>query len=169
VRRPRLAERSLALLTGRAKRDKLAVRPARVAGSRVIVVGAEGAAGDERRALVGDGIRVLASGALDGLAAEVAATDADGWYLHVDCSALAQGAVPGADDARPGGLDPALLAEALPAVFGGRRLRTVAIVGYDMNADDSGATTGAVLALVEAAARAAGGVPRPETVGEAGG
>jgi hypothetical protein len=45
----------------------------------------------------------------------------------------------------------------------------VAIVGYDMNADDSGATTGAVLALVEAAARAAGGVPRPETVGEAGG
>ena len=38
-----------------------------------------------------------------------------------------------------------------------------------MNADDSGATTGAVLALIEAAARAAGGVPRPETVGEAEG
>ena len=169
VRRPRLAERSLALLTGRAKRDKLAVRPARASGNRVIVLGAEGTSGDGRRALEADGIRVLAPGALDRLAAEVAVTDADGWYLHVDCSALARDAVPGADDARPGGLDPGRLGEALPAVFGGRRLRTVAIVGYDMNADDSGATTGAVLALVEAAARAAGGVPRPETGAEAGG
>ena len=169
VRRPRLAERSLALLTGVAKRDKLAVRPARAAGRRVVVVGAEGASMDERRAMEADGIRVLASGRLDRLAAEIAATDADGWYLHVDCSALAQGAVPGADDARPDGLDPARLAGALAGALGGRRLRTVAIVGYDMNADDTGATTGAVLALVEAAARAAGGGPRPETVGEGGG
>lgn len=169
VRRSRLAERSLALMTGRAKRDKLAVRPARAAGSRVIVLGAEQAAADERRALEADGIRVIAGDALERLAAAVAATDADGWYLHVDCSALAQEAVPGADHARPYGIDPARLADALPAVFGERGLRAVAIVGYDMNADDSGATTGAVFALVEAAARAAGGVPRPETVGEAGG
>jgi hypothetical protein len=42
-------------------------------------------------------------------------------------------------------------------------------VGYDLNADSSGLTTGAVLTLVEAAARVAGGVPRPETVSEAGG
>lgn len=169
LRGPRLAERSLALLTGRAKRDKLAVRPARAAGSRVIVLGAEAASGSERRAMEADGIRVLARAELDRLAAEVAATDADGWYLHVDCSALARGAVPGAEDARPDGLDPARLADALPAALDGRNLKAVAIVGYDMNADESGATTGAVLALVEAAARAAGGVPRPETVGEAGG
>ncbi len=169
LRRSRLAERSLALLTGRAKRDKLAVRPTQVPGRRVIVLGAEGAAGEERRAMGADGIRLLAPGELDRLPSEVAATDADGWYLHVDCSALGQGAVPGADDARPGGLDPARLASALAGAFDGRGLRAVAIVGYDMNADDTGATTGAVLALVEAAARAAGGVPRPETVGEAGG
>jgi arginase family enzyme len=167
--RPRFAERSLALLTGRAKRDKLAVRPVRAAGRRVIVLGAEGASADERRAMEADGIRVLPRVGLDDLAAEVAATEAGGWYLHLDCSALAEGAIPGADAARPDGLEPARLAEALPGVFGGRRLGAVAIVGYDMNADASGATTEAVLALVEAAARAAGGVPRPETVGEAGG
>ena len=169
LRRSRLAERSLALLTGRAKRDKLAVRPTRVAGGRVVVLGAEGASGGERRAMEADGVRVLAREELNRLGAEVAATDADGWYLHVDCSALAKSAVPGADDARPDGLDPARLAESLAGAFVGRKLRTVAIVGYDMNADDSGATTGAILALVEAAVRAAGGVPRPETVGEAGG
>ena len=169
LRRPRLAERSLALLTGRAKRDKLAVRPARTAGGRVVVLGAEGASGGERRAMQADGVRVLPRAELNRLAAEIAATDADGWYLHVDCSALAQSAVPGAADARPDGLDPARLAASLAGAFGDRNLRTLAIVGYDMNADVSGATTGAVLALVEAAARAAGGVPRPETVGEAGG
>lgn len=169
LRRPRLAERSLALVTGSAKRDTLAVRPARAAGRRVIVLGGEGASGAERRAMEAEGIRVLARGGLDRLAAEVAATDADGWYLHVDCSALAERAVPGADDARRDGLDPARLAGAICATFADRPLRAVAIVGYDMNADASGATTDAVLALVEAAARAAGGVPRPETVGEAGG
>jgi len=169
LHRPRLAERSLALLTGWAKRDKLAVRPARAAGRRVIVLGAEGASADERRAMEADGIRILARAELDRLATEVAETDADGWYLHVDCSALAQVAVPGADHARPDGLDPARLAESLPGAFSGRKLRAVAIVGYDMNPDASGSTTETVLALVEAAARAAGGVPRPETVGEAGG
>jgi hypothetical protein len=169
LRRSRLAERSLALLTGSAKRDKLAVRPACADGRRVIVLGGESAAGDERRAMETDGIRILAPAKLDRLAGEVAATDADGWYLHVDCSALARGAIPGADAARDDGLDPTLLADAIPGAFDGRDLRAVAIVGYDMNADESGATTEGVLALVEAAARAAGGVPRPETVGEAGG
>lgn len=169
IRRPRLSQRSLALLTGAAKRDKLAVRPARAAGRRVVVLGAGGASVEERRAMEGDGIRLLDPGRLDRLAAEIAATDADGWYLHVDCSALAREAVPGADDALPGGLDPARLADALAGAFGGRSLRTVAVVGYDMNADETGATTGSVLTLVEAAARAAGGVPRPETVGDAGG
>jgi hypothetical protein len=45
----------------------------------------------------------------------------------------------------------------------------MAVVGYDMNTDPSGATTDTVLSLVEAAAEAAGGVPRPETVGGGGG
>jgi arginase family enzyme len=167
--RPRLAERSLALLTGAAKRDKLAVRPARAASTRVIVVGGGRASAEERGAMEEAGIRVLPAGEIDSLAAAVAATDADGWYLHVDCSALERDAVPAADDPRPDGLDPARLAAAIPMTFDGRSLRAVSIVGYDMNADETGATTGAVLALAEAAARAAGGVPRPETVGEAGG
>jgi len=71
LRRARLADRSLALLTGSAKRDKLAVRPARAAGRRVIVLGADGASGKERRAMAEDGIRVLAGAELDRLAAEV--------------------------------------------------------------------------------------------------
>ena len=39
IRRPRLEATSLALLTGRAKRDKLAIRPARAKGSNVIALG----------------------------------------------------------------------------------------------------------------------------------
>lgn len=168
-RRPRLEEASLGLLTGRAKRDRLAVRPARAEGRRVIALGADRASEEERRAMEADGIRVVPAGEAERLVAEVESTDADGWYLHVDCSVLAREAVPGAADAGADGLDPARLIEAVRATFDGRRLLAVGIAGYDLNEDESGATTGTVLALVEAAAEAAGGVPRPEPVGEAGG
>ncbi|HEY7472503.1 MAG TPA: arginase family protein [Gemmatimonadota bacterium] len=169
LRRPRLEESSLALLTGRAKRDKLAVRPERVDGERVIALGADRGSDREHRAMVEDRIRIVPAREVDRLASEVASTEADGWYLHVDCSLLARASVPGADDAVDRGLDPGRLIEALGEAFAGRPLKTVAVVGYDLNADSSGLTTGAVLTLVEAAARVAGGVPRPETVSEAGG
>lgn len=168
-RRPRLEEASLALLTGRAKRDKLAVRPTRAEGRRVITLGASRASDVECRAMVEDGIRIVPAGEVDRLAAEVESTDADGWYLHVDCSVLAVESVPGADDAAADGLDPMRLIEAVRAAFEGRPLRAVAIAGYDLNDDESGITTGTVLALVEATAEAAGGVPRPETVRGGGG
>ena len=169
LRRPRLDETSLALLTGRAKRDKLAVRPARAQGDRVIALGAGRASDGEHRAMMEDGIRIVPTREVDRLVVEVGATDADGWYLHVDCSLLARESVPGADGAEAGGLNPARLIEAVREAFEGRRLLAVAVVGYDLNGDESGATTQTVLDLVETAAKAAGGVPRPETVGEAGG
>ena len=169
LRKPRLDECSLALLTGRAKRDKLAIRPTRANGRGVIVLGADGAAPDERAAMKDDGIRVVPAAEAERLPTEVDRTGAEGWYLHVDCSVLAREAVPGVTAAVPGGLDPARLVELVRASFRGRRLRAVAVVGYDLNDDPSGATTGTVLSLVEAAAEAAGGVPRPETVGGGGG
>lgn len=170
LRRPRLETTSLALLIGRAKRDSLAIRPARAQGSRVIALGTERASDAEHRAMMEDGIRIVASREVDRLTEEVAGTDADGWYLHVDCSALTRDSVPGADGAEAGSLNPGRLIEALADAFGdGRSLRAVAVVGYDLNQDASGATTATVLELVEAAARSAGGVPRPETGTEARG
>jgi arginase family enzyme len=169
LRRRRLEGNSLALLTGRAKRDKLAVRPARLDGERVIVLGAERGADREHRAMIEDGIRIVSAREVDRLGSEVGGTEADGWYLHIDCSLLSRSSAPGADDAADRGLDPARLIEAAREAFAGRPLRAVAVVGYDLNADATGVTTGTVLGLVEAAARVAGGVPRPETVSEAGG
>jgi arginase family enzyme len=169
LRKPRLDESSLALLTGRAKRDKLAVRPARLDARRVIVLGAEAASADERRAMKEDGIRVVPVEELERLGTEVDRTSADGWYLHVDCSVLGREHIPGAAAAAADGLNPARLIEGFRGALRGKRLQAVSVVGYDMNEDPSGATTGTVLSLVEAAAEAAGGVPRPETVGGGGG
>jgi hypothetical protein len=170
LRRPRLEATSLALLTGRAKREKLAIRPARVRGSNVIALGTERASDAEHRAMMEDGIRIVAAREVDRLAGEIAGTDADPWVLHVDCSALTRDSVPGADGDDAGTLNPARLIEAVREAFDERRpLRAVSVAGYDLNKDESGATTRTVLELVEAAARAAGGVPRPETGVDAGG
>ena len=170
IRRPRLEDTSLALLTGRAKRDKLAVRPVRARGSNVIALGTEASSDAEHRAMMGDGIRIVAEREVDRLSDEVAGTQADGWYLHVDCSAISRESVPGADGQASGALNPARLIEALGDAFDpARPLRAMTVVGYDLNRDESGVTTRTVLELVESAARAAGGVPRPETAGEAGG
>lgn len=170
LRRPRFDATTLALLLGRARRDKLAIRPARARGARVIALGTERASDAEHRAMMEDGIRIVASREVDRLADEVAATDAGGWYLHVDCSALARESVPGADGEEAGSLHPGRLIEAVREAFDdGPRLCAVAVVGYDLNRDESGMTAGTVLELVEAAARAAGGVPRPETGAPAGG
>lgn len=170
LRRPRLEATSLALLTGRAKRDKLAIRPARARGSNVIALGTERSSDAEHRAMMEDGIRIVAAREVDRLSDEVAGTDADGWYLHVDCSAIARESVPGADGEASGSLNPARLIEAVSVAFDrDRPLRAVTVVGYDLNRDQAGVTTSTVLELVESAARAAGGVPRPETGGEAEG
>ena len=170
LRRPRFDATALALLVGRVRRDKLAIRPAKAAGSRVIALGTERASDAEHRAMMDDGIRIVAAREVDRLADEVAGTDADGWYLHVDCSALAPESVPGADAEETGLLHPGRLIEAVREAFDdGRRLRAMAVVGYDLNRDASGVTTATVLELVEAAARAAGGMPRPETAAGAGG
>jgi arginase family enzyme len=163
-RRSRLEATSLALLTGRAKRDKLAIRPARAKASNVIALGTERATDAEHRAMMEDGIRIVPAREVDRLASEISGTEADSWYLHVDCSALTRDFVPGADGPDAGALNPARLIEAIGEAFDeGRPLRAVSVAGYDMNRDESGATTRTVLEIVEAAARAAGGVPRPET------
>lgn len=169
LRRPPLAATSLALLTGRAKRDKLAVRPTQAAVERVIVLGGDRTDTGERRALEADGIRVLGNADIGRLASEVADTDAEGWYLHLDCSLLQASAVPGADEAGSEGIDPADFRAGVGEAFGEGRLLAAAVVGYDLNADPTTATLETVLGVIEAAAKAAGGVPRPETVGEAGG
>lgn len=170
IRRPRLEATSLALLTGRAKRDKLAVRPARARGSNVIALGTERSSDAEHRAMMENGIRIVAAREVDRLSDEVAGTEADGWYLHVDCSAIARESVPGADGQASGSLNPARLIEAVSEAFDrGRPLRAVSVVGYDLNRDEAGVTIRTVLELVESAARAAGGIPRPETAGEAEG
>lgn len=166
LRRPPLARSSLALLTGRAERDKLAVRAARAVASRVVALGI---AQDDRAALEADGIRVLDPKPEVALAAAVSEIDADGWYLHVDCSVLDPASVPGADDGGAGAVDPDRLGEVLEPAFGRAGLRALGIVGYDLNADPGGTTLTTLCGLVEAAARAAGGVPRPETANEAGG
>jgi arginase family enzyme len=119
--------------------------------------------------MIEDGIRIVSAREVDRLGSEVRGTEADGWYLHIDCSLLSRSSAPGADDAVDRGLDPARLIEAVREAFAGSPLRAVAVVGYDLNADATRVTTGTVLGLVEAAARVAGGVPRPETVSEAGG
>jgi arginase family enzyme len=163
-RRPGLEATTLALLTGRARRDKLAIRPARAKGSNVIALGTERASDAEHRAMMEDGIRIIAAREVDRLSSEIAGTDADPWVLHVDCSALTRDSVPGADGHDGGLLNPARLIEAVGEAFDERRpLRAVSVAGYDLNKDESGTTTRTVLELVEAAARAAGGVPRPET------
>jgi arginase family enzyme len=166
LRRPPLSRSSLALLTGRAERDKLAVRPARAVPSRVVGLGI--GRGD-RAALEADGIRVLDPDREEDLAAAVTETDAEGWYLHVDCSVLDPASVPGADDRGGGTVDPDRLGEVLGTVFGRAGLRALGIVGYDLNDDPGDTTLTTLCGLVEAAARAAGGVPRPETANEAGG
>ena len=83
---------------------------------------------------------------------------------------IARESVPGADGQASGSLNPARLIEAVSEAFDrDRPLRAVSVVGYDLNRDGVEWTTRTVLELVESAARAAGGVPRPETGGGAEG
>jgi arginase family enzyme len=158
LRRPSLDRCAVSMVTGRVARDRFAIRPVWLAGGRIVVVGGHRIDGRERRALVGDGIRIVEP---RDMAATVAAVDADAWYLHVDLGALRGDAVPGSDEPDPGGVEPDALAGAIGAAFEGRPLRAVAFARYDLNRDEDGRTLATLIQLIEAAVVAAGGVPRP--------
>lgn len=103
LRRAPLDRCALSLVTGRMKRDAFAVRPVRLPGRRIVLVGGQRTEVKERRALGADGIRIVGAPETAGA---VAATEADAWYLHVDLGALGADAAPAADDPSPDGLDP---------------------------------------------------------------
>lgn len=160
LNRPALDRCALSLVTGRVERDPFAVRPVRLSGRRILVVGGRRADSRERQALAADGIRVLELRELVGAA--TAAVDADAWYLHVDLGALRPDAAPAADEPSPGGLDLAALAPAIDAAFEGRPLRAAGFARYDLNRDQDGRTLTTLVDLIEAAVVAAGGVPSPK-------
>lgn len=160
LRRPPVERTALALLTGRVERDKLAVRPVAVDGSRVVVLGGGETGADERRAMEGDGIRIVEE--LADLPAAVRATDADAWYVQVDVSALAADDAPAADEPGAGDLRAADLAAAIGAALGEGTIGCVGLVRYDLNRDAGGRTAESLVEIVEATALAAGGQPRPE-------
>ncbi|HUP01361.1 MAG TPA: hypothetical protein VM737_07580 [Gemmatimonadota bacterium] len=160
-RRP-LDRTALAMVTGRAARHKMAVRPARIAGRQLIVVGGRQAGRDELRAMAEDGVRRLAPDEIDRLPDLVAETGAPRWFLHIDLSALPAGAAPAADESAPEGIDPSILGRAIGRSFGrGAPLATLACARYDLNRDDGGKTATTLVDLIEAAVVAAGGVPGP--------
>jgi arginase family enzyme len=160
LRRPPLDRCALSLVTGRVERDRFAVRPVRLPGRRILLVGGQRAEGRERSALGADGVRVLEVRELT--SAAVAAVEADSWYLHVELGALDAAAVPAADEPTPGGIDPAALARAIEAAFRGQPLKAFAVACYDLNRDSEGRTLETLCELIEAAVTAAGGVPRPK-------
>ena len=159
LRRAPLDRRALAFVTGHAGRDRFAVRPVRLPGERVLVIGAARSSGAERSGLAADGVRVHDLGGLTSVALD--AVEADAWYLHVDVRALRADAVPAADDSGGEGLDPGELARAIGAAFQDRPLKAVAFARYDLNRDEGGRTLDTLVDLVESAVVAAGGVPNP--------
>lgn len=158
LRRPAIEQTAIALLTGRAVRDRLAIAPVAVPADRILVVGGERIPGAERAALEADGIRWVD---LPALAGAVAGLRADAWYVHVDASALEPGAAPAADEPGAGDLAPGALAAAIGEALTGRPIRAVGLARYDLNRGGAEATADALAEVAEAAARAAGGQPRP--------
>lgn len=170
LRRPPVDRTTLALVTGRAGRDALAVSPARLPASRIVTVGGWASADRETALLVADGARVLAREEIDGLGDAVGAIDADRWYVHVDLPALERAAVPAADEEGGEGLDPGAVADAVEEALGGRSIGCVGLARYDLNRDVDGRTAGTLAGLVERFAVLAGGQPRPgERAGSAAG
>lgn len=173
LRRPPVDRTALALVTGRAARDRMAVAPRRIPAAQIILVGGTGSAPDEARAFAADGGRTVPPAALDRLAEAIAATAVRQWYLHVDVTALSAAAAPAAEPlpdpvpttadaaSEPVGLDPVALAGAIRAAFPEAPLAAVTLARYDLNRDPAGTTAGTLVALLEAALLAAGGVPGP--------
>lgn len=160
--RSALDRSTLALVTGRAARDRLAVAPVRADGRRIILVGGHRSARGELQAAREGGIRHLAAEEVAQLPDLVDATEAAEWVLHIDLCGLPAAVVPAADEATDEGVDPARLETAVERAFGGRRtLAAIGLARYDLNRDVRDRTAATLAGLIEAAVLAAGGEPRP--------
>lgn len=168
LRRVGAEDEALALVTGRARRDRMAVRPVVLPGERIVLVDARRVRASERRALAGDGIRIVDPGMLGRLDEAVADVGAGRWYLHVDCDALESAAVPAADDPEPDGIEPDVLATAIADALPAGSVACVGLARYDLNRDADGRTADTLVELIEAAVRVAGGEPRPGVAAEGG-
>lgn len=154
--------RALALVTGRAPRDRMAVEPRSLSGSRIVVVDGRASRRSERRALAEDGIRVVAAARLGELPQAVAAIDSEDWYVHVDANALDAIRAPAADRPAADGLDPEALADRLADAVEGRRILALGITHYDLNRDGGDVTAATLVELIDRLLLAAGGQPDPE-------
>ncbi len=161
-RRPKRDRTTLAMMTGRQQRDSMAVKPCKLSGRNVIVIGGQRLDGDESRALDDDGIRVIGPDTLSGLTAAVADTDVDGWYVHIDASVLEPEGVPAADETVENALTPADLVAAIENALGDQPIRCLGLARYDLNRDASGATAKTLAGLLDRTIVLAGGQPDPK-------
>jgi hypothetical protein len=158
LRRPPVDRCALALVTGRANRDRLATGKTPSPASQVIVVGGDGAPGGERGALAEDGSRIVG---LDELPGAVAGIGIEDWHVHLDTTALSADSVPASDEATDRGWDPGAVAGAIEESLAGKSIRCVAITRYDLNRDQDGRSVKTMVEFLERVLRAAGGEPRP--------
>lgn len=167
LRRPPLDRRTLALATGRAKRDELAAQPGLLPAERIVFVGGWRSDEKETRELAEDGATVLGRERLDDVDEAIEAVGADRWIVHLDVSALAGDRVPAADDRDPEGFDPDAVVEALDAALAERDVRSVTLARYDLNRDDGETSLACLTELIDRVVLIAGGVPNPKKRTEA--
>ena len=163
LRRPPLDRTTLAMMTGRQQRDSMAVKPFKLSGRNVIVIGAQKVDAGESRALEDDGIRVIGPGVLSSLPAAVAETDVDGWYVHIDTTVLEPDAVPAADEAVEDGLSASGVVAAIEGALEDRPILCLSLTRYDLNRDVGGVTAQTLAELLDRAIVLAGGEPGHET------
>ena len=162
-RRPKLDRTTLAMMTGRQQRDSMAVKPCKLSGRNVIVVGGQRLDADQSRALEDDGIRVIEPDTLSGLSAAVADTDVDGWYVHIDTTVLEPDGVPAADETVEDALAPSEVVAAIENALGDQQIRCLGLTRYDLNRDIGGVTAQTLAGLLDRAIVVAGGQPDPTT------
>lgn len=163
LRRPPIDRTALALATGRAKRDDLAVQPAMLPAERIVFVGGWGVDERERRELEREGANVLARDDLPRLPEAVDAVGADRWIVHLDVGALRGERVPVADDRSPDGFEPEAVVDALESALGERQTRCLTLARYDLNRDDDeGTATSTLTGILDRVVVIAGGVPNPK-------
>lgn len=160
LRRSPVDRTVLARVTGRQRRDAFAISPVGLPGARIVALGGQRNDGAQAEAMDADGVRRLAPSELDGLAAAVAAAEADEWYVHIDASVFAPGVLPAADEATPEGYDPVQLADAVERAFEGRSLACLAVARYDFNREAE-ISLAAITELLDRLLLAAGGQPAP--------
>lgn len=162
LRRAEIEHTTLATMTGRQEREKLAAEPQRVPARHVIVVGGQQISAGEATALAEDGVRIIGPESVDDLGAAVDAVDADGWYVHIDACALDGDAMPAADESVEGGFAPAEIGAALEAALEGKPIRCIALTRYDLNRDVDGRSVETLASLLDRLLMVAGGEPNPE-------